>query len=523
MNLTSYANQLVALQSINNDAVFFNGKQPSNYLNLLLHLSRYSNLLLTVTGPQQSGKTHLKNKFISQLDSGVTLLNLNAATSNTATSLLEALGKKLELDPLVSSDQNFVLEEIQNFCANLNEEGGSFLIVIDQAEALTPDAVNLVIKLANLSDTNLRPHLALFGEPQIIQQLSNSELKTDYEKVAHHLPLEAFTLEQSRAYLEHRCQSVGIEELPLSPEDIEALHNQSKGLPGELNLALLEKLSQLASTNTEPLVPSKPTKQPKKAAKAKKSVKQAKNKPHKAGLPLWLIASITLALALFVVTLLYQDELFISADSAIEEEEDWQPPALKLLDKFEQQQAAKQAEQNVEELAPETTEQEELTKTATQTNEIIEPEPALDLPDDTPVAATSTSKPANLPAKQEAAPKAVTTTKQPTAQASLQDQGFKKEASLMAKPANNFTLQLVAGQDEAKIQAFINQQTRQAQANISYFETRRNGKPWYVSVYGEFPSIAAARSAITSLDTSLQQLGPWAKSFAKVHEEIKEK
>ena len=93
----------------------------------------------------------------------------------------------------------------------------------------------------------------------------------------------------------------------------------------------------------------------------------------------------------------------------------------------------------------------------------------------------------------------------------------------MQKPARNYTLQLIAGQDEAKIQEFIRQQSSQAQANISYFQTSRNGKPWYVSVYGDFTSIEAARNAIPNLDASLQQLGPWAKSFAKVHEEIKEK
>ena len=117
--------QLVLLEHVNNDAVFHSGKQHGKHLDLLLHLSRYSNLLLTITGQQGSGKTHLKNRMLQQLDSGVLVSHIDAKNPLSAAQLLPILSQNLNIEVPPQADFDFYITEIRNFSSLLSEEGGS--------------------------------------------------------------------------------------------------------------------------------------------------------------------------------------------------------------------------------------------------------------------------------------------------------------------------------------------------------------------------------------------------------------
>ena len=137
---TPFNEQALLLEHVNDAAVFYSGKQHGKHLDLLLHLSRYSNLLLTVTGQQGSGKTHLKNRMLQQLDSGVVVSLLDANKTASAAQLLPTLAQNLNIEIPAKADFDFYLAEIRNFSSQLSEEGGSCLIVIDNAENLEQEA-----------------------------------------------------------------------------------------------------------------------------------------------------------------------------------------------------------------------------------------------------------------------------------------------------------------------------------------------------------------------------------------------
>lgn len=540
----NFVHELLSLQSINNDAVFFTGKQPTNYLSLLLHLSRYSNLLLTVTGPKGSGKTHLKKQFIKQIDSGVKLLNLNANQIPTALSLLTVISEKIEIETFASSDTDYVLEEVRNYCTSLNEEGGSFLIVIDEAELLDSECLDLILELATLSNSTVnkdsfRPHIALFGEASLLRKLNSPENKSRYEKVAHHLPLEAFSPEQSKAYLKHRCQSVGINNPPFTDAEMLALHTQAQGLPGPLNDALIAKYQKaldsprpMPDLTPEPLSKGKkPVKKqnkikPSSAPKAKQDEKQTKRK-----VPLWLLVALVSTLGFFILGLLYKDDVSTDQDNQVVIEEDWQPLTdvtetnLNRLDEMaaalEQQRQEAAVSTQLEEV--ELVEVEQPSTPPTQVTppkqtEVVTPPAQLDLPDDTPaLVQTPTVETPPKQTQQVTPPKTSQTT--PV----WRDTGFKREASLMKKNPKHFTLQLVGSQDEAKLRELIEELNKSSQTQLSYLESRRNGSPWFVLVTGDYPNIEAARAAIPNLDAELRRLGPWARDFQSVQDLIRNK
>jgi len=53
------------------------------------------------------------------------------------------------------------------------------------------------------------------------------------------------------------------------------------------------------------------------------------------------------------------------------------------------------------------------------------------------------------------------------------------------------------------------------------YQTKRNGKPWFVAVTGPYPDKNAARSAIGRLPKTLRDNNPWLRSLVSVQSDIR--
>lgn len=94
------------------------------------------------------------------------------------------------------------------------------------------------------------------------------------------------------------------------------------------------------------------------------------------------------------------------------------------------------------------------------------------------------------------------------------------ERSLMAIDSSHYGLQLVAVGNQANLDGFI--KTNKLEGSAFYYKTTRQGRDWYVLIYGDFASRAAAKAAVGGLPVSLQKLKPWARSYADIQNQIKQ-
>jgi septal ring-binding cell division protein DamX len=92
--------------------------------------------------------------------------------------------------------------------------------------------------------------------------------------------------------------------------------------------------------------------------------------------------------------------------------------------------------------------------------------------------------------------------------------GIKGRDWIAAQDPQHFTLQLIGSSNEAEIIRFIRKNDIENEA--SYYSITRNGKPWFVVLYGNFSSRDAARQAIHRLPPSLRNASPWPRSFGEV-------
>lgn len=85
---------------------------------------------------------------------------------------------------------------------------------------------------------------------------------------------------------------------------------------------------------------------------------------------------------------------------------------------------------------------------------------------------------------------------------------------LASAPAHQYALQLFGSHERTAAEAFIREHGIDARA--AWFQTRYQGRPWYVVVYGPYPDRASAVAAVAGLHPALRRLGPWPRSLADI-------
>lgn len=93
-----------------------------------------------------------------------------------------------------------------------------------------------------------------------------------------------------------------------------------------------------------------------------------------------------------------------------------------------------------------------------------------------------------------------------------------QEGWLWSQNPNHYTLQLTAGTSEKAIQAFIKQYSLDGKA--IYFHRLRDGKNWYIMIYGSYSDYSTAKQAINQLPLAVQKAKPWVRQFSAIHAEL---
>lgn len=498
------------LADIREQALFYPGRQQTKNLDLLKHLSRYSSLMLTITGPQGSGKTHLKNQLLGKLDSGVQATALDARHYPDAPRLLTQLESALQLQLPPNADQETYLSEIRQHVGLLNDDGGSCLLLVDSAEYLEASALDILLKLGMTANENQRPHLILFGQDALLQKLNSPENQARFESIGHHIALEPFSLIETRAYLEYRCRSVGINTLPITDKQVAQLYQSSGGWPGALNEGLLQLVSRQSATPGRNMTK---TTEETDAAPQSTSAKPAQTDGRKKT-NLTLIALLLLGLAgVFLVTAW----LYYTPESSTRPAATTSNVAGNLIARS--QELRQQSQQPPVTALP--------VPVQTPAPASLPDEPATPMPP--PVATPSqpvTATPAVPAETLDSRPPATNPVSQAApapldSQPVLENRGYRREAWLMERNPQHYTLQMMGSLEENSVLAFIEQQ--EDKRAFVYFEGRHQNRPWYVLTYGSYASREAALAAINQLPSSLRNQRPWARSFQSVQEDIRKR
>lgn len=524
----------------------FQGGERETTLSQLLHLSQFSNCVSVVIGDPGVGKTCFRSTFLEYLEEQDIVCELEVPAINNLDQILSEIVYQFGISTPQDNDKSFHNDSEQLFSLlhqfGVHAEDGDplKLISIDDAHHLDDPTLERLIELAQpMAGESRHIHVVLFGEPQLrdrISAISKKKLATNQSLLFQFLVVKPLAISELKEYLRFRLDSAGFDGLfPYKDEDIQFLWDISQGVPAALHDAAREILIELAMPPP-----------------GNKSL----------GLPpihLTLLAMLVVGL---LIAVFYQsrndDDQFsvdqVSLPTTAEELVDEQiiaeqqpavvfgetkPNPLESSDDpgieqtsnlqtiYQAPQANQTNEVNID--IPRTTFDLEITPTAEVNS------PAIVMADNKTEASTKTKSnesgseilesPALYPIQasenQQAESSQRLLDEKPMARntAKLEKVLLSvAETSLLNKPSESFTLQILAASSLAAAEDFIGRQSNVK--DLSVYPARRNEKTVFIIVAGSFSTLALARNAIKNLPNEQQKTGPWPRAFNSVHSDI---
>lgn len=222
---------------LNPDPSFFFGSRGHRRAYSYLQYGLYQGEgFIVLTGEVGAGKTTLIRNLLQQLD----LAKVNAvqlvSTQLDADSLLRAVAIAFGL-PVRDHDKARLIAEIEAYLVSLVLQQKRALLIVDEAQNLTPQAVEELRMLSNfqLNDQALLQSF-LVGQPELRQLMRSPSMQQFRQRVIASYHLGPLDSDETRAYIQHRLKHVGWTGDPRIVEQaFDMMHAFTGGIPRRIN------------------------------------------------------------------------------------------------------------------------------------------------------------------------------------------------------------------------------------------------------------------------------------------------
>lgn len=190
---------------------------------------------IVLTGEVGSGKTTTIQYILNNLGDAFNVAMIRN-TNVTAEQMLRMIISEFELEPS-GEDKSDLIAALYTFLIEQYEKRRRILLVIDEAQNLSSEALEEVRMLSNLQSDNFALlQILLVGQPELLQTLRGPEMKQFSQRVAVHYHLAVLDAEESDKYINHRVQQAGGRSDLFTPAAIKRIHELSGGVPRSINL-----------------------------------------------------------------------------------------------------------------------------------------------------------------------------------------------------------------------------------------------------------------------------------------------
>lgn len=193
-------------------------------------------------------------------DSGITVISGEVGTGKTTLvrGLVSELGEHYKVGMITNTQQDFgdllkwVLHSygietdetdrvrlyglLEEFISRQHREGNRVILIIDEAQNLSQEAVEDIRMLTNINvDKDLMLQLILVGQPELVEMLRKKELRQFAQRVSADYLLQPLTYKETESYIRHRIKVAGGDENLFAQTAYATVYYHSGGIPRIIN------------------------------------------------------------------------------------------------------------------------------------------------------------------------------------------------------------------------------------------------------------------------------------------------
>ncbi|GAB4347414.1 MAG: ExeA family protein [Candidatus Abyssubacteria bacterium] len=202
----------------------------------LLYGIRERGGFVAVTGEIGTGKTTLLRYLLNQLDErteGAVVFNPNLSEIELLKSINEDFG-------IISTGQTKkeLIDELNKFLLEERLRGKNMVLIIDEAQNLTPALLEQIRMLSNLeTEKEKLIQIILIGQPQLKKLLARPELKQLDQRVTARYHLNPLSRRETYHYIRHRLEvAANGQVVSFEPPALREIYRFSKGIPRLINV-----------------------------------------------------------------------------------------------------------------------------------------------------------------------------------------------------------------------------------------------------------------------------------------------
>lgn len=191
---------------------------------------------VVVTGPPGSGKTTLMEDLLARLPEGARVAKVVTSRLG-ASDLLRMVAAAFDLRP-THRDKASILDALQQDLTRSHRRGNRNLLLVDEAQDLSSDALEELRLLTNLTlEGEPLLQVLLLGQPPLRDVVRRPELSQFHQRMIASSRLQAMTEEQTVDYVCHRLRCAGWRGDPaITDAALRLLHRAAGGVPRRVNI-----------------------------------------------------------------------------------------------------------------------------------------------------------------------------------------------------------------------------------------------------------------------------------------------
>lgn len=217
--------------------VYFSARHQEALAHLLYGIGRGGGGgFVQLTGEVGTGKTTLCRLLLEESPESVhpaLILNPVLGPRELIATLCEELGIHYPL----RATRKALLDRLNQRLLEIHAEGGRAVLVVDEAQNLSPQALEQIRLLTNLETHSTKLlQIILIGQPELRDVLDRPGLRQLAQRVTARYHLEPLAAGETKAYVRHRLNVAGAPRCPFTEAGLDALHRHAGGVPRLINV-----------------------------------------------------------------------------------------------------------------------------------------------------------------------------------------------------------------------------------------------------------------------------------------------
>lgn len=190
-----------------------------------------------LTGEVGTGKTTICRCLLEQVPED-TIIALILNPMLTPRELLATICEELGIDTSgIRESSKALVDALNTRLLHHHACGKRVVVVIDEAQNLSPDALEQVRLLTNLETAKHKLlQMVLLGQPELRQLLQRQNLRQLAQRITARYHLAPLGESDTCAYVHHRMQVAGARQNPFKRSAMRALYQRSGGVPRLINI-----------------------------------------------------------------------------------------------------------------------------------------------------------------------------------------------------------------------------------------------------------------------------------------------